>query len=86
MRNAVNSSTIGYYFNTLWLDDWTNVTITESQVSDLTHTTDTFNSTNDMINAVNLTGITIIYDTDQNITTNTTCLELNGPSAVLRVC
>lgn len=39
-------------FGKINVSDWTNVTITESQISDLIHTTDTFNTTEEIQDAV----------------------------------
>ncbi len=53
---------------TIYTPDWSNVTITESQISDLTHTTDTFNTTEQMQDAAGAldtgteTLISVTYD------------------------
>jgi len=72
---------VGYYYaesnlTTLLDDNYADISLTD---------TDTFNATADMTNAVNNTGINVVYGT-HNITTNGTCVVINGLTSVVSIC
>ena len=80
--NVTSFSITGTTTKTLTIeqDDQTNITAIFTDID-----TDTVNTTADMTNAVNNTGINIDYGT-HNITTNGTCVVINGATTVLRIC
>lgn len=70
--------------DSLKAQDWSNVTITESQISDLSHTTDTYNETQEMQSAINDSDINLLrlsvtenVEASGNITADGVLFQIN---------
>ncbi len=97
--SLIANNTVGWVlnFSIIFSDDWTNVTISESQISDLTpHTPLTnvafvnnsqiFTGNNTFTDQVNITTDLIFSDSLLNITQNETCVIISGLTSDLKVC
>ncbi len=97
-QNFMQNLTEGWIvnFTTLFSNDWSNVTITESQISDLTHTpltnvawvnnSNIFIEQNDFTALINITASVVFDKATLNITNNQTCIIINGLTSRIEVC